>query len=222
MIRPVLAAALVLLAPAAWGQDAGHVLAIRDGAVLLDGRVLPQAAPSSLDLLGLEVEIEYSGPVTPVISIDGQPYVFEGERLVPFEESSRVGERIYGLGEPVVDPSSMTEARLVKMGEAAYLQRVAEQDQALHSQIEREQALEADAFQRAGQIRRMAPGPARDAAREALRALLSDLLQLKDSNRREELARARERIRAIESQLDERASMHDEIVDARLQALCGD
>ena len=221
MIRFAFAAGLLLLAPFADAQERdGHVLSIQNGALALDGEVLPNAAPPALDLRGIDLEFEFSGPVTPVISIDGQPYVFENNRLVPFEQSSRVGERIYGLGEPVADPNALQEAQLVQLGEAAYFQQVAERDQTLYQRIEQERTMEEDALQRADAIRRMPAGPQREAAREELRTLLSDILNLKDANRREELARAQERLDAVRSQLEARSAMHDEIVDARLQALC--
>ena len=226
MIRLAFLSALVVSAPLAWGQGtvpaarlvqetqpAGHVLSIQNGVLTHDGVVLPHAAPASLDLTGIELDFQYSGPVTPVISIDGAPYVFENERLVPFSESSRVGERVYGLGEPMpVDQAS----------DAAYLQDVAQRDAALYRQIEHEATLEADALRRADRIRGMAPGEERDAAREELRALLSDLLQLMHANRREELSRMQERVDAVRAQLDKRTAMHDAIVDSRLRALCDD
>ena len=223
MIRSVLVAGLLLLTPLASAQETNvHVLSIQNGVLAFDGRVLPNAAPPTLDLRGLDMEYEYSGPVTPVIAIDGQAYVFENSRLVPFEQSTRSGERIYALGEPMADPNALQEAQMVQLGEAAYLQEVAERDENLYRRITQEQAMEEEAMRQADQIRRMPPGPQRDAARESLRALLSELLQIKDGNRREELARAQERLDAVRSQLDLREAMHADIVDARLRSLCGE
>ena len=160
MIRLAFLTALVAAAPLAWGQGTvpaalvqetqpvGHVLSIQNGVLTHDGVVLPDAAPASLDLMGIELDYHYSGPVTPVISIDGEPYVFENQRLVPFSESSRVGEKVYGLGEPL--PADQT-------ADAAYLQDVARRDAALYRQIEHELALEADALRRADRIRGMEP-----------------------------------------------------------------
>lgn len=223
MIRSVLVTVLVLLAPLAWAQGSeGHVLSIHQGVVSLDGQVLPNAAPASLDLAGIDLDFEYSGPVTPVIEVDGEPYVFENNRLVPFEESTRVGERVYGLGEPMADPSALKAAQMVQLGEAAYLQQVAERDQSLFQLISREREMEEEALRQADQIRRMPLGAQRETAREGLRSLLSDLLRLKDANRREELARAQERLDAVRAQLDLREAKHDDIVEARLRALSGE
>ncbi|MEO0559947.1 MAG: hypothetical protein AAF170_17400 [Bacteroidota bacterium] len=220
MIRSVLVAVLVLAAPIAWAQGGdGHVLSIHQGVILLDGEVLPNAAPPSLDLTGIDLDFEYSGPVTPVIEVDGEPYVFENNRLVPFAESTRVGERVYGLGDPMADPSALKEAQMVQLGEAAYLQQVAERDQNLFQLISREHQMEEEALRQADQIRRMLPGAQRDTARAMLRTLLSELLQLKDANRREELARAQERLDAVRAQLDLREAKHEDIVEARLRAL---
>ncbi|GAB5534554.1 MAG: hypothetical protein Rubg2KO_08030 [Rubricoccaceae bacterium] len=223
MIRSALIAALVLLTPLAWAQgNDAHVLSIQNGLVSLDGQVLPNAAPPSLDLNGIDMEYEYSGPVTPVISIDGQAYVFESSRLVRFEESTRSNERVYALGEPMADPSALKEAQMVQLGEAAYMQQVAERDQSLYQLISQEHEMEEEALRQADQIRRMPPGAERDASRDILRSLLSDLLQLKDANRREELARAQERLDAVRAQLELREAMHDDIVEARLRSLCGE
>ena len=221
MIRISFVLAALLLASSVAAQDIdGHVLSIHQGVVSLDGQALPDAAPESLDLTGIEIDFEFSGPVTPVIEIDGSPYVFENNRLVLFEESSRVGERIYGLGEPSPAPRAMPEAEMVEFGEAAYMQQVAARDQTLYRQIEQEHSMEEEADLQAERIRKMSAGPQRDTARETLRTLLSDLLKLKEANRREELARAQERLDAVRSQLDMRSAMHDEIVDARLRSLC--
>ena len=88
-------------------SEAGHTLEIHAGGLWLDGRPLPTSAvPDGLDLRGLEMAVQFSGPVTPVIEVDRIAYVFENERLVRFEESSRVGDQVYFLGEPATVPDS--------------------------------------------------------------------------------------------------------------------
>ena len=47
-----------------------HLLEIRDGALHLDGRRLPDAAPEGVDLSGLAMAMEFAGPVTPVVEIE--------------------------------------------------------------------------------------------------------------------------------------------------------
>lgn len=88
-------------APAAAADTAVQTLEIRAGALWLDGRRLPASAvPEGLDLNGLAMAVQFSGPVTPVVEIDGVAYMLDGERLVRFDQSSRAGDRVYFLGEP--------------------------------------------------------------------------------------------------------------------------
>ncbi|HLA64414.1 MAG TPA: hypothetical protein VK610_08285 [Rhodothermales bacterium] len=80
---------------------AARTLEIRAGALWLDGRRLPASSvPAGLDLNGLAMAVQFSGPVTPVVEIDGVAYMLEGERLVRFDQSSRAGDQVYFLGEP--------------------------------------------------------------------------------------------------------------------------
>ena len=51
-----------------------HLLENVNGEVRLDGRTLPGAAPAGLDLSGFHMQMAYSGPVTPVVEIDGRAF----------------------------------------------------------------------------------------------------------------------------------------------------
>jgi hypothetical protein len=82
-----------------------HTLEIHAGGLWLDGQPLPPTAvPDGLSLAGLEMAVQFSGPVTPVVEVDRIAYVFENQRLVRFEESSRAGDQVYFLGEPQPAP----------------------------------------------------------------------------------------------------------------------
>jgi hypothetical protein len=203
----------------------GHLLEIRDGAVHLDGSLLRGAVPDGLDLSGMTLALDYSGPVTPVVEVDGQAWVLEGGRLLRFEESTRAGERVYILGEARPDPASvgeMADDRVALVSQEAYLREVASRDQALYEKMQHEHVLEGDVHGLAERVRAMAPGPERVRLRGDLRARLSELFALKQQIRREEVDRAQAELDAVRTLLDARDAQHDAIVDGRLRRLCGD
>lgn len=203
----------------------GHLLEIRDGDVFLDGAALPDAAPAGLDLNGLTMSLDYSGPITPVVEVDGQAYVLERGRLVRFEESTRAGERVYALSAAMPDAGSvgaMGDERLALVSQEAYFRELAERDRALYSRMQHEQDLEARVDVLAEQVRRVPPGAERTRLRDELRDRLHELLALKQTLRREEVDRAQIELDAVRSQLDARDAQHDAIVERRLQGLCGD
>ena len=223
--------ALVLLALAAGTtahaqDDRVHTFQVVGGEVHLDGRHLRDAVPASLDLSGLATGVlEFSGPVAPVLRVDGRAYVLENERLVPLDESSRAGQGVYILGDLGADPqnlASLPEDRMTPIVEAAYMRDVEEADGSLYSKMRTEQSMEADALALTQRLRRLPAGSGeRDRLREELRGLLSDVLTLKHEIRREELDLAQRRLDAARSALDERADNHDAIVTRRLRELVG-
>lgn len=222
---PVVASAQTVPVSAVESAPQGHLLEIRAGTVLLDGVVLPDAAPDGLDLTGLTIELEYSGPLTPVVEVDGQAYVLEGRRLVRFEDSTRAGERVYVLraaqpdGMPV---GAMDDDRLALVSEEAYLRELAERDRALYQRMQDERTLERHVDTLAQRVRRAPAGSERARLRETLRGRVSDLFLLKQQIRREEVDRAQAELDTVRGLLDERDTQHDAIVEGRLRGLCGD
>lgn len=203
----------------------GHLLEIRDGNVLLDGAVLRGAVPAGLDLTGLMMSLDYSGPITPVVEVDGQAYVLESGRLVRFEESTRAGERVYALSEATLDPMSvgaMDDDRLALVSQEAYFRELAERDRALYGRMQHEQDLEVRVDALAEQVRRMPAGDGRTRLRDELRDRLNELFALKQTLRREEVDRAQTELDAVRTQLDARDAQHEAIVERRLQGLCAE
>ena len=204
-----------------------HRLEIRNGVVVFDGAVLPNAAPAGVDLSGMSLSLDYSGPITPVVGIDEQAYVFEGGRLVRFEDSTRAGEQVYILNSPQAEAApmpvgAMDDQRLALVSQEAYRREVAERDRALYQRMQDEQALEQRVADLAQQVRRLPAGAERTRLRSELRSRLSDLFTLKQQIRREEVDRAQAEIDSVRAQLDERDAQHDAIVDRRLHGLCGE
>ena len=229
--RLALLLALAVSAPsAALAQNAelaaapldAHLLEIRDGALHLDGRRLPDAAPEGVDLSGLAMAMEFAGPVTPVVEIDGQAYVLKDDRLEPYDASLAEG-RLYIAGAPqATDGVPMPADRAARVSEQAYLQEVAQRDTELYGQMRREQRAEREGEQLAARIRAMPPGEARDALRAQLRDHLADVFRLKLRVRRDEIAHARAELDQLEALLQAREANLDAIVDARVGELCDD
>jgi hypothetical protein len=246
----LLMATLALLPPGARAQvyaetadsdQTPHVLEIRNGSVWLDNRRLPpNAVPDGLDLEGLQMSVEYSGPVTPVVEVDGIAYVLQDERLVPFDESNRAGSQVYFLGEASPAPQSAPrepaatlaggagregesdDARLRRAGEAAYMRQLSATDQELYEQIQREAALEAAAEQLAASIRATEDPDERAAGVERLRAVLAEAFDLKQQIREAEIQRAEQQVGELKRMLRERGARRSMIVEHRIRELLGD
>ena len=228
MTRRLLAAlALIAAAAAPHAQtDRVHTFEVIDGAVYLDGGHLPDAVPAGLDLTGLHAgPLEFSGPITPVLEVDGRAYVLEGTKLVPLAESSQGGRGVYVMGSATtwaIPPDQMPEEQVTPIVEEAYMRDVASRNQALYERMSRERAMEQDVMALAARVRALEPGGPRRALRDRLRGLLSDLLTLKHEIRAEEIAVAAQRLDAARASLAGREGQHDEIVDGRLRELVGD
>ncbi len=230
--------------PAQTGADeAAHLLEIRDGALWIDGQALPSSSiPEGLELDGLQMSVEYSGPVTPVVEVDGVPYVLQGDHLVRFSESDRAGSQVYFLGEatptpesaraaepsatlagaPVVAPASRDEARLRRAGEAAYMEELSATDRELYEQIRREAELDAEAERLASEVRRTSDPAARAAGVERLRVVLAEAFDLKQSIREAEIERAEQQVDDVRRMHHARGSRRAMIVEHRLRELIGE
>ena len=228
--RLIVAAALALLASAAptaqTAEAEVHVFQVINGAVYLDGEVLPDAVPAGLDLEGYTMErpLEFSGPIAPVLRVDDTVWVLENRRLIPLDRSSRAGQGVYIIGASDPDPAAvadMPQERVRPFVEAAYMQDVAQRNRALYERMRREAGMERDVDVLAGRVRALPLGDERSRLRERLRELLSDLLALKHEIRAEEIAEAQTRLDAARRGLADREDRHSEIVEVRLRELVG-
>ena len=236
MLRALGFAAALLAAPVLAQQPAAreaaprpdvHRLTIQNGAAHLDGRPL-DAVPSGLDLRGIELDFQYDGPVTPVIEIDGEAFVVENRRMLPFDEAEAV-RRARSRPEGAA-PSSARSARAYgrisstavppPAAEQAYLASLSESDRALYEGLEREHAMEAEAERLAGQVRR-ADGDARRSAELTLRQHLTRMFDHKQAMRRMELQRMEGDLAALKQRLQKRDQMRDEVVAKRMAQLLG-
>lgn len=226
MTRSVLLTGLALLAGLAQAQVPAsdvtprvaeaqvHRLEIHDGAVYHDGTQLPEGAlPAGLDVDGMSMTFEYSGPVAPAIGLNGRIYTLDGDRLVELDESE-VDRQAFGVTKPQALGQSVAE-----QAERAYMQGLSERDRALYERLVREREMETESYRLAQQLRM---NPNNDATlRSQLREKLDAMFELKQENRREEIRQVEEALQALRQRLQEREAMRDEIIQHRMRELTG-
>jgi hypothetical protein len=228
MTRLVLFTGLVLLAGSVQAQTpAGftasrsadaqiHRLEILDGAVYHDGEALPAGAlPQGLDIDGMSMSFEYSGPVAPAIGLNGRIYALDGDRLVELNEED-LDQQAFALSRP--EPVSVSAAR---QAEQAYMQGLSERDRVLYERIIREREMEAEALALARTLRQNPNVPNQATLRSQLREKLSAMFELKQENRREEARQVEDVLEALRQRLQEREAMREEIIQHRMRELTG-
>ena len=213
-----------------------RVLEIHDGGLKLDGRVLPtDNLPGGLRLDGIEMTYHFSGPVTPVLEIDGEVYVLAGERLIRMDDAAPSRANVYFLGQPAMNarsalvttrgaamaPSLVLDDELDRAGERAYLRQLSFRDRTLFNQIQREQSVELETFQLAGEYQRANDADDQSRIEDALRDKLGESFELKQQIRADEIAQAESQINELRSLLGERSARKDQIIERRLRELIG-
>lgn len=189
-----------------------HRLDIRDGAVYHDGTALPDGAlPVGLDIEGVSMSFEYSGPVAPAIGLNGRLYTLDGQRLVPLEEAD-MDQQAFGLARPQALGRSAAE-----QAERAYLQGLSERDRVLYERLIREREMESEALRLAQRLR-LNPVDA-TALRAQLREKLDAMFELKQENRRDEIRQVEEVLGALRQQLRKREAMREQVIEHRMREL---
>lgn len=216
-----------------------RVLEIHGGNVKLDGWQLPSSnLPSGLSLHGIDMTYNFSGPVTPVLEIDGEVYVLDGQRLIRMEDAApNRAANVYFLGqpEPNAPPVSMANGGaampasegldlsddLEQAGEQAYLRQLSERDRTLYDQIQHEQSLELETFRLAGEYRQARDRDEQSRIEVALREKLSESFELKQQIRADEITQAESQIDELRRLLNERSARKEQIIERRLRELTG-
>ncbi len=193
-----------------------HRLEIHNGTVYHDGNALSAGAlPAGLDVEGMSMSFEYSGPVAPAIGLNGRIYALEGSRLVELDEAG-MDRQAFALTQP--QPLGESAA---KQAEQAYLQGLSERDRTLYERLVREREMEAETIQLARALRQNPRDAAYATLRSQLREKLEAMFELKQENRREEARQVEEVLEALRQQLQKREAMRDEIIQHRLRELTG-
>lgn len=221
--------------PVASAQQA-RTLTIRDGTVYVDGRQLAaNQVPDDLDLEGITAQYRFVGIQRPVIELGGRLYAVDDgltqvtEEEVNAEKSSVILQDIEARPaarkQEGKGPAVSTSARSTREAQAAqqqYLSEVQRANRALYERLVRERTMENQA-QDLARVIRMLPEASdeRRAKEDSLRALLNDIFELKQENRRREIERLQREIQQLQRSLQKRKRMRDAMIDHRLDQLVG-
>lgn len=212
-------------------DEASRVLEIRGGEVILNGERLPAAnIPEGLDLRGIDMSFQFSGPVIPVVEIDGEVYVVADNRMMLLEETGRNESQAYFLAEPQLIDNDDEQGEvlrrrqqpvedLVQAGQEAYLHQLSNRDQSLYNQIRQEQQLEHETHLIADRIRRTENDSELVSLEGQLRLKLEQSFELKQQIRANEIQRAEEQIEVLRDLLERRASRKQQIIERRFLEL---
>lgn len=100
-----------------------------------------------------------------------------------------------------------------------YLNEIGQRDQALYNQLLNELELERETYELAAQARALPEGQARDAKITELRDMLGHILDLKQENRRQEIAQLKQELAILQQRLADREAMKDRMIEKRIQEL---
>lgn len=224
------------LVPVAPAQQT-RTLTIRDGTVHVDGRQLSaDQVPGDLDLAGITARYRFVGIQRPVIELNGRLFALDdglrpvSEEEVNAEKSSVILQEIDARpsalssdGQTTRAPSAASRsAGGTRAAQQRYLSEVQEANRELYKRLVREQTMERQAEDLARVIR-MLPEDSdeRRAKTDTLQALLNDIFDLKQENRRREIERLQREIQELQRSLQKRKQMREAMIDHRLNQLVG-
>ncbi|ARA92705.1 hypothetical protein AWN76_005695 [Rhodothermaceae bacterium RA] len=102
-----------------------------------------------------------------------------------------------------------------------YLDEVQQHDQELYGRLVQEWQMERETHRLADSIGRLPAGPQREAQIGQLRDLLDQIFELKQENRRAEIAALKARLAEAQERLEQREALRSTIIDHRLRQLIG-
>lgn len=202
-----------------------RTLTIRDGTIFVDGQQLSNdQVPSDLDLEGVTAQYQFVGIQQPVIEFNGRLFAIKnGLKQVSEEEvngqtSSVILQEI--SARPTAARSQASNPDLDPQRQ--YLNDVQKANRQLYERLVRERTMEQKA-QDLARVIHMLPEDSRDrrAKTDTLQALLNDIFELKQENRRREIERLQRQIQEVQRGLQKRRQMRDRMIEHRLQELLG-
>ena len=216
-----------LFLPAASAQQT-RTLNIQDGTVYVDGQPLSEdQLPDSLNLEGVRAHYRFLGIQRPVIELNGRLFAVD-DGLTPVTEQEVREQRASVIlgGSARRSPQAVSgrsvrgaRARRPEVSHQQYLNAVQQSSRELYEQLLRERRMERSARNLAHAIRLLPEGPERRAKIDTLRAMLADIFELKQQNRRREVERLERQILELQQNLRRRAQMRDRMIDRRLRQL---
>lgn len=100
-----------------------------------------------------------------------------------------------------------------------YLDGIQRQDQELYELLVEEREMEKETIRLSQEIRAMENDQERAERTEELRKTLDDIFKLKQANRQREIEQFENRLKDLQTRLEERERLRDEIIDGRLRQL---
>ncbi len=216
--------------PGASAQQA-RTLSIQDGTVYVDGQPLSEdQLPDSLNLEGIRTQYRFVGVQRPVVELNGRLFAVE-EGLTPVTEAEvrrEHGAVVLHSGSSQARASRTASAGRPVGGERAvppeanhkqYLDAVQRSSRELYERLLHERRMEENAEDLARTIRLLPKGQERRVKIDTLRAMLEDIFEIKQENRRREVERLQRQIRELKENLRKREQMRDRMIDRRLGQL---
>lgn len=208
------------LAPMGLAQDT-RTLTIRDGTIHVDGQKLSaDQVPSDLDLDGVTAQYQFVGIQQPVIELNGRLFAIRNGLKKVSEDEVDGQESSVILQEISARPSA--KANTAGDPQRQYLNEVQKANRALYERLVRERTMEQKA-QHLGRTIRIMPEHSgeRQAKIDTLRALLNEIFELKQENRRREIDRLEREIQKLQRSLQKRQQMRERMIQYRLNELIG-
>ncbi|MFB6097812.1 MAG: hypothetical protein ABEK84_01600 [Salinibacter sp.] len=211
-----------LVLPVASAQQT-HTLNIHNGTVYVDGKPLSEdQLPDSLNLKGISAHYRFLGIRRPVIELNGRLFAVDDGLTPVSEEEVRQQRASVILGGRTPRSRAPRGRRRASAGRGEYrqyLNAIQRSSRELYERLLRERRMEQRARDLARAIQLLPNGPERQAKIDTLRAMLEDIFELKQENRRREIRRLQRQIRELQRNLQKRAQMRDRMIDRRLQQL---
>ena len=201
-----------------------RTLTIRDGTIYVDDQRLSRdQVPSDLDLDGVTAQYQFVGIQRPVIELKGRLFAVN-DGLTPVSEEEVTTQNSSVILQELSTRSSgaRSQPEAAVDPQRQYLNEMQKANRQLYERLVRERTMEQEA-QNLAHVIRMLPDDSdeRQAKVDSLRALLNDIFDLKQENRRREIERLQRQIQGVQRSLQERRQMRDRMIERRLNQLLG-
>lgn len=225
--------------------QAVRTLVIKNNQVLIDGRQVDASElTNSIRLDSVSVSYSFIGIDEPVVNLQNQFFAVRPNRLelIPSEYmaagkrkmSARVqspdlrdakgwivdadkGEYYSFQGERLEANEAVT--KLLNEANNLYLDGLQRRNQSLFSRLSRERLLEHEAARLVEQVKTSSEAADRTAKRAQLVAKLDEIFELKQENRRAEIAQFEKELARLRKRLERRQEQKDRLIDRRVQLL---
>lgn len=207
-----------------------HTLEIRDGQVIVDGRIVPpEELPASLEVDAVTARFSFSGNAAPVVELGGLLYaVTEGTLREVERAAADTGgisvffrEEVYPSPARSPTPTAVREERReVQQDMRRYLEEVQAQNQELYNRLVREWQLEREVQALAAEVRSLPEDEARHHL-DQLRDRLNEIFDLKQQNRHREIEQLERQLDALRERVQRREALRIRLIEQRLHDLTG-